>query len=60
MFKYAEDGDDLVIDVSFEADVEAAAFSARFNGGDTRGTPAAERDVSIGEAEVVRSDDLQA
>ena len=61
-FKYAEDGDELVIDVSFEADVEAAAFSARFNGGDTRGTsippPAARPDISIDEADVVSSDGL--
>jgi hypothetical protein len=31
-FKYSEDGNDLLIDVSFNVDVEAAAFSARFNG----------------------------
>jgi hypothetical protein len=38
-FKYSEDGDDLLIDVGFNIAVEAAAFSARFNG------------ASIGEAE---------
>jgi hypothetical protein len=31
MFKYSEDGNDLLIDVSFEVADEAAAFSARFN-----------------------------
>ena len=32
-FKYSEDGNDLLIDVSFEVADEAAAFSTRFNGG---------------------------
>ena len=31
-FKYSEDGNYLLIDVSFKVAVEAAAFSARFNG----------------------------
>jgi hypothetical protein len=31
MFKYSEDGNDLLIDVSFEVADEATAFSARFN-----------------------------
>jgi hypothetical protein len=35
-FKYAEDGNDLLIDVSFEVDDDAAAFSARFNGESTK------------------------
>ena len=34
-FKYSEDGNDLLIDVSFEVADEAAAFSARFNGEST-------------------------
>jgi hypothetical protein len=34
-FKYSEDGDNLLIDVSFEVADKAAAFSARFNGGGT-------------------------
>ena len=35
-FKYSEDGNDLLIDVSFEVADEAAAFSARFNGESTQ------------------------
>jgi hypothetical protein len=31
-FKYSDDGNDLLIDVSFEVADEAAAFSARFTG----------------------------
>jgi len=34
-FKYSEDGNDVLIDVRFEVGVEAAAFSAQFNGGGT-------------------------
>ena len=34
-FKYSEDGNDLLIDVSFEVADEAAAFSTRFNGAGT-------------------------
>jgi hypothetical protein len=54
-FKYSEDGNDVLIDVSFKVAVEAAAFSARFNGGGTHATstsptPALERDTPIGEA----------
>jgi hypothetical protein len=54
-FKYSEDGNDVLIDVRFEADVEAAAFLARFNGGDTQTaatspTLTVERDTPIGEA----------
>jgi hypothetical protein len=37
-FKYSEDGDDLLIEVSFHDAVEAATFSAQFNGGDTNAT----------------------
>jgi hypothetical protein len=37
-FRYSEDGDDISIDVSFEDTVEAAGFSARFNGEGTRTT----------------------
>jgi hypothetical protein len=49
-----------LIDVSFKAAVEAAAFSGRFNGGgiqasSTSPTPTVERDISIGEAGI---DDL--
>jgi hypothetical protein len=52
-FKYSEDGNDLLIDVSFNVAVEAAAFSARFNGrsADTTSTspaPPVERDLPIG------------
>jgi hypothetical protein len=32
-FTYSEDGNDVLIDVSFTVAVEAAAFSAQFNGG---------------------------
>ena len=35
-FKYSEDGNDLLIDVSFEVADEAVAFSARFNGESTQ------------------------
>jgi hypothetical protein len=31
-FKYSDAGNDILIDVSFTVAVEAAAFSARFNG----------------------------
>ena len=31
-FKYSEEGNDILIDVSFKVADEAAAFSARFNG----------------------------
>jgi hypothetical protein len=53
MFKYSEEGNDLLIDVSFNVADEAAAFSARFNGGsaDTTSTspaPPVERDLPIG------------
>jgi hypothetical protein len=34
-FKYSEDDNDLLIDVSFTAEAEATAFSMRFNGGGT-------------------------
>ena len=34
-FTYSEDGNNLLIDVSFEVVDEAAAFSARFNGEST-------------------------
>ncbi len=34
-FKYAEDGNDLLIDVCFGVADEAVAFSARFNGEST-------------------------
>lgn len=52
-FKYSEDGNDLLIDVSFNVAVEAAAFSARFNGRSTDTTstspaPPVERDLPIG------------
>jgi hypothetical protein len=60
-FKYSEDDNDILIDVSFKAAVEAAAFSARFNGRGTQAsstTATVERDVSIGEAGDVSSDDL--
>jgi hypothetical protein len=33
---YSEDGNDLLIDVSFEVADEAAAFSAQFNGESTQ------------------------
>ncbi len=61
-FKYSEDGSDLLIDVSFRAAVEAAAFSARFNGDDTHGnstssSPTVGSGVSIGEAGYVSIDD---
>jgi hypothetical protein len=50
-FKYSEDGDNLLIDVSFEVADEAAAFSARFNGGGTphldEATPTVERDIEL-------------
>jgi hypothetical protein len=63
-FKYSEDGNDLLIDVSFREAVEAAAFSARFNGGDILGTLtaptlAAKRDIPIGEAGDLYRDDLK-
>jgi hypothetical protein len=62
-FTYSEDGNDILIDVSFKAAVEAAAFSARFNGGgpqasSTSPTPTVERDISIGEAGEMSIDDL--
>ena len=62
-FKYSEDGNDILIDVSFKAAVEAAAFSGRFNGGgsqasSTSPTPTVERDISIGEAGEISIDDL--
>jgi hypothetical protein len=49
-FKYSEDGNDILIDVSFKVAVEAAAFSARFNGGGIHATsssprPTVERDI---------------
>jgi hypothetical protein len=52
-FTYSEDGNDILIDVSFKAAVEAAAFSARFNGGSaditsTSPAPPVERDLPIG------------
>ena len=52
-FKYSEEGNDLLIDVSFNVADAAAAFSARFNGGsaDTTSTspaPPVERDLPIG------------
>lgn len=34
-FKYSEDRNDVLIDVEFKVAAEAAAFSARFNGGGT-------------------------
>lgn len=34
-FKYSEDSNDVLIDVEFKVAVEAAAFSAWFNGGGT-------------------------
>jgi outer membrane lipoprotein-sorting protein len=34
-FKYSEDSNDVLIDVEFKVAAEAAAFSARFNGGGT-------------------------
>jgi hypothetical protein len=37
-FRYSEDGDDILIDVSFEGTVEAVRFSTRFNGGGTQTT----------------------
>jgi hypothetical protein len=51
-FKYSEDGNDILIDVSFKAAFEAAAFAGRFNGGGTQAsstspTPTVERDISI-------------
>jgi hypothetical protein len=63
-FKYSEDGNDLLIDVSFKLALEAAAFSARFNGGDTHDTsisptPTVDRGISIGEASDVSIDDPQ-
>ena len=62
-FKYSEDGNDVLIDVSFKVAVEAAAFSARFNGEGTHATstsptPAVERDIPIGEAADVSTGDL--
>jgi hypothetical protein len=39
-FTYSEDGNDVLIDVSFKVAVEAAAFSAQFNGGGVHATPA--------------------
>ena len=30
-FRYSEDGNDIVIDVGFKVEAEAAAFSTRFN-----------------------------
>jgi hypothetical protein len=52
-FKYSEEGNDLLIDVSFNVADEAAAFSAQFNGGSTHTTstslaPPVERDIPIG------------
>jgi hypothetical protein len=52
---YSEDGNDVLIDLSFKIPVEAAAFSARFNdaGADatsTSPTPTVERDIPIGQA----------
>lgn len=35
-FKYSDDGNDLLIDVSFEVADDAAAFSVRFNGESTQ------------------------
>ena len=54
-FNYSEDGNDVLIDLSFKIPVEAAAFSARFNdaGADatsTSPTPTVERDIPIGQA----------
>src|SRR5439155_15115843 len=60
-FKYSEDANDILIDVSFKAAVEAAAFSARFNGGGTQASltiPTVERDVSIGQSGEISFDDL--
>jgi hypothetical protein len=59
-FTYSEEGNDILIDVSFKAAVEAAAFAGRFNGEGTRAsstspTATVERDISIGEAGI---DDL--
>jgi hypothetical protein len=52
-FKYSEAGNDILIDVSFSVAVEAAAFSARFNGTgmdapSASATPVVKRDISIG------------
>ena len=62
-FTYSEDGNDVLIDVSFKAAVEAAAFAGRFNGGGTQASstspiPTVGRDISIGEAGEISIDDL--
>ena len=49
-FKYSEDGNDILIDVSFKVAVEVAGFSARLNGGGIHATstsprPTVERDI---------------
>lgn len=53
-FRYSEDGDDILIDVSFEGTVEAVRFSTRFNGGGTQTTtsltPTIEPEIPINEA----------
>jgi hypothetical protein len=54
-FKYSEAGNDILIDVSFTVAVEAAAFSAQFNGTGISATsasptPIVERGISIGKA----------